>query len=91
MQFTRWGNIMKWWKDYQTLALLVSLSYMTTILGVWIYANIIQGSDYFLAGEPNLIIKYVEWSLGMVAIIGLVGMIKQRLNYIVEERKRESA
>lgn len=49
------------------LGLIALISYMVVILFTWIYANL-NGNVYFLAGEPILLIKYLEWGIGFIGI-----------------------
>lgn len=51
---------------------MVALSYLIVILFVWMSAEY-SGQVYFLAGEPNRAILYIEWIMGIgsIVIIGL--------------------
>ncbi|MDP3106059.1 MAG: hypothetical protein Q8M95_15815, partial [Candidatus Methanoperedens sp.] len=53
------------------LGLMAVLSYMIVILFTWMYANH-QGYVYFSAGEPVSLIKYPEWALGILGILGIL-------------------
>ena len=46
---------------------MVVLSYLIVILYVWMNAEL-NGHIYFLAGEPNRAILYIEWIMGAIAI-----------------------
>lgn len=61
------------------LGLMALISYMIVILFTWIFANL-QGYIYFSAGEPILLIKYLEWILGFVGIIVALDYLKTELN-----------
>jgi hypothetical protein len=69
-------------KNFRILGLMAIISYMIVILFVWIYANY-GGYVYFLAGEPNLIIKYTEWLLGFAGIFVAIDLLRKELNEIV--------
>jgi hypothetical protein len=69
-------------KNFRILGLMAIISYMIVILFVWIYANI-GGYVYFLAGEPNLVIKYTEWLLGFAGIFVAIDLLHKELNEIV--------
>jgi len=69
-------------KNFRILGLMAIISYMIVILFVWIYANI-DGYVYFLAGEPNLAIKYTEWLLGFAGILVAIDLLRKELNEIV--------
>lgn len=63
--------------------LMAIISFMIVVLSTWIYANL-NGNVYFLAGEPILIIKYIEWGMGIVGIYVAIG-------YLIDEIKTASA
>lgn len=63
----------------RVLGLMTMISYMAIILFVWIYANF-QGYLYFSAGEPILLIKYLEWVLGFIGIFAAVDLLQRELN-----------
>ncbi len=69
-------------KNFRILGLMAIISYMIVILFVWIYANI-GGYVYFLAGEPNLVIKYTEWLLGFAGIFVAIDLLRKELNEMV--------
>ena len=69
-------------KNFRILGLMAIISYMIVILFVWIYANI-DGYVYFLAGEPNLVIKYTEWLLGFAGIFVAIDLLRKELNEMV--------
>lgn len=54
-------------KIIRVLGLMTLICYMSVILFTWIYTNL-DGNVYFLAGEPVLSIKYLEWALGFTGI-----------------------
>ena len=66
-------------KNFRILGLMAIISYMIVILFVWIYANV-DGYVYFLAGEPNLAIKYTEWLLGFAGIFVAIDLLRKELN-----------
>ncbi len=69
-------------KNFRILGLMAIISYMIVILFVWIYANI-DGYVYFLAGEPNLAIKYTEWLLGFAGIFVAIDLLRKELDELV--------
>lgn len=66
-------------KMVRVLGLMVVISYMTVILFIWIYANF-MGYVYFSAGEPLLMIKYIEWVLGFIGIFVVVDYLRRELD-----------
>ncbi len=63
------------------LGLMSVISYMIVILFVWIYANF-DGYVYFLAGEPNSLIKYTEWLLGFTGIFVAIDLLHDQIKDI---------
>lgn len=66
----RWANI---------LGLMVALSFMLSILASWLAASYL-GAVYYKIGEPNYIIKYVEWILGLISGGVLITMLTEELS-----------
>lgn len=66
-------------KNIRILGLMALISYMIVILFTWAFANI-EGYVYFSAGEPVLLIKYLEWVLGLLGIFVAVNYLKKELN-----------
>ncbi len=64
------------------IGLMAMISYMIVILFTWIFANL-QGYMYFSAGEPVLLIKYLEWGLGFVGIIVAADYLNRELNHYI--------
>ena len=58
------------------LGISASLAYLIVILSTWISANYL-GYVYFSVGEPNKIIKYVEWFFGLIAITTLIYLLSK--------------
>jgi hypothetical protein len=75
------AKIYKKIKNVRILGLMAVISYMTVILFVWIYANY-DGYVYFLAGEPNLLIKYTEWLLGFIGIFVTIDLLRKEIKYL---------
>lgn len=71
-------NIYKWFK---LIGIITAIGYMVIILEQWILANH-QGYTYFQAGEPNMIIMYTEWVLGIIAVITLADTYKKEIESI---------
>lgn len=59
--------------------LIIGIAYMSSILYTWIIADM-QGYTYFMVGEPVAAIKYIEWLLGALSIMGMIGMMKRILD-----------
>ncbi len=68
-------------KNIRILGLMAVISYMTVILSVWMYANF-GGYVYFMAGEPNLFIKYAEWALGLMGILVTTDSLRKEIKEI---------
>jgi len=66
------------------VGLITAISYMIVILFTWIYANH-QGYVYFSAGEPILIIKYIEWTLATISIYTLTSKLVCEINLIISQ------
>ena len=66
-------------KRVRVLGLMAVISYMVVILFAWIYTNL-DGYVYFLAGEPNPLIKYLEWALGFTGIFVAVDFLRKEIN-----------
>ena len=62
------------------LGLMAVLSYMFVILFTWMYANH-QGYVYFSAGEPETLIKYPEWVLGILGILATASVLRRELDH----------
>ncbi|MBU0847482.1 hypothetical protein KKH23_09890 [Patescibacteria group bacterium] len=58
---------------------MTALSYMIAILFTWMLASH-QGYVYFQVGEPNVIIMYLEWALGIVGIVTLADICKREID-----------
>ncbi len=69
----------KYSKHIKITGLIAAISYLIVILCTWIAANYL-GSTYFTAGEPHLIIKYIEWAIGANSIIVLCVYLKNELS-----------
>ncbi len=54
-------------KVMKIMGLAGLISYTIVILFTWISANL-QGYVYFFTGEPILVIKYLEWIIGIIGI-----------------------
>lgn len=65
-------------KVLKILGLITIISYLIVILVTWISANI-AGYIYFSAGEPNLLIKYTEWTLGILGIFVMLNILKDEV------------
>jgi len=74
-------NFPKKVKNIRILGLMALISYMIVILFTWIYANF-NGYVYFMAGEPNIVIKYTEWVLGFAGIIVAADFLRKEMNEI---------
>ncbi len=61
------------------LGIIVLVSYTTVIMATWIAADA-QGYTYFSAGEPNGVIRYVEWLLGLFGIMVAVRLLHSEIN-----------
>ena len=70
------GKIMKL---VRILGMMVLISYMVVILYAWISANM-TGYVYFSAGEPELWIKYFEWTLGVLGILVAADYLRKELS-----------
>ncbi len=68
----------KYSKHIKIAGLLAAISYLIVILYVWITANYL-GYTYSLAGEPRLLIKYIEWLIGANSIIVLGIYLKDEI------------
>lgn len=68
--------------NYRIWGLMAVMSYLIVILATWMYANY-TGHIYFMAGEPNIIIKYVEWVLAGVGMYALVDILRKELNEMI--------
>ena len=66
-------------KLIRILGLMTALSYMLCILYTWILAEL-NGFVYFSAGEPEPMIRYAEWILGVISTIVIISEIKIKLN-----------
>ncbi len=66
-------------KIARILGLMSVISYMIVILFTWISANL-DGYIYFSAGEPELLIKYPEWALGVIGILAAFDYLRKELN-----------
>ena len=70
--------------------MLVALSYILSILGVWIYF-VFQGHTYFYAGEPNVYVRNIEWFMGFTAVYilscELKGHFKIKRTYDLNQRE----
>jgi hypothetical protein len=81
-------NIIDYSKLFRTvriLGLMSVISYMIVILFTWIYANL-TGYVYFSAGEPELLIKYPEWVLGLIGISVAIDCLRKELDALCELR-----
>lgn len=65
--------------NIRTIGLISALSYMIVILYTWVNA-VYQGETYFCAGEPNLLIRNIEWILGLLGMFSLLWSIKKELD-----------
>ncbi len=68
----------KYSRHIKIIGLMAAISYLIFILLTWIIANYL-GHTYFTAGEPHLIIKYIEWIVRANSIIVLCGYLKEAL------------
>jgi len=68
-------------KSTKLIGLISAIAYMIVILFTWAYANL-QGYVYFSAGEPNFIIKVLEWALGFIGIFTALYFLRKELIYI---------
>lgn len=75
----------KLFRTVRILGLMSVISYMTVILFTWIYANL-TGYVYFSAGEPELLIKYPEWALGLIGISVAIDCLRKELDALCELR-----
>ena len=75
-------DISKVIRNIRILGLMSIISYMIVILFVWMYANF-GGYIYFLAGEPNLVIKYTEWVLGFAGVFVAIDLLHKELKKMV--------
>lgn len=66
-------------KVVRVIGLMSIISYMTVILFAWIYSSLL-GYVYFSAGEPTLIIKYLEWIIGFIGIFVAVYYLHKELS-----------
>jgi len=70
------------WKQYvKILGIISVISYMICILFTWMLANYL-GYTYFTAGEPILIIKYIEWVCGGIGMWSLFVVYKEEIEKI---------
>ena len=74
-------GVIKKLSSIRILGLMAIISYMIVILFVWMYANY-GGYVYFLAGEPDPLIKYTEWLLGFMGIIVAVDLLRKEIKEI---------
>lgn len=75
----------KLFRTVRILGLMSVISYMTVILFTWVYANL-TGYVYFSAGEPELLIKYPEWVLGLIGISVAIDCLRKELDALCELR-----
>lgn len=76
-------NYSKLFRTVRILGLMSVISYMTVILFTWVYANL-MGYVYFSAGEPELLIKYPEWALGLIGISVAIDCLRKELDALCE-------
>ncbi len=59
--------------------LMSILSYTLAFLGKWIWLTWTNNYVYFQVGEPDLVTKYIEWSIGIIGIFALISVIKREI------------
>ncbi len=68
-------------KYINIFSIVFALGYLMTFLGIWIYQTGFQSYTYISVGEPNLLIKYFEWIIGLIALGYLAKSGKKELDY----------
>lgn len=66
-------------KTIRIIGLMTAFSYLLCVLYTWMLAEI-NGNVYFSAGEPDPIIRYIEWGLGIISISVIISEIKIKLD-----------
>ncbi len=74
-------GVIKKLSSIRILGLMAMISYMIVILFVWMHANY-GGYVYFIAGEPDPLIKYTEWLLGFMGIIVAIDLLSKEIKEI---------
>lgn len=76
------GNNMKY--NLKIFGFMIALSFLIVLLYSWMRTEYI-GDTYFRAGEPNRLILYTEWILGLLSIT----VISIEMKKIIDENLKE--
>lgn len=67
-------------KGVRVVGLITALSYLTAMLFVWIYQDIVEGDAIIRFYEINIVIKYAEWIIGIFSMLVLIHIIIDETN-----------